>query len=45
LTVNAVGAVFVPLYEPLKPKLVDPPAGTEPFHAAFVTVTAAPVWL
>jgi hypothetical protein len=43
--VNPVGAVLVPLYEPLKPKLVEPPAGTLPFHAAFVTVTAEPLWL
>lgn len=45
MTVKPLGAALVPLYEPLKPMLVDPPAASEPFQGALVTVTAAPVWL
>ena len=30
---------------PLKPALVEPPAGTAPFHDRFAAVTWVPLWL
>ena len=44
-SVNAVGLVLVPVWEPLKPISTLPPAAIVPFHAALVTVTADPVWV
>jgi hypothetical protein len=44
-TANEVGAVLVPLYDPLKPKLVEPPAAMMPFQEALVTVTVLPLWV
>ena len=45
MTVNPVGAVLLPLYEPLNPMLVEPPGARDPFQGAFLAVTVAPVWL
>ncbi len=42
LSANDDGAPLVPLCEPLNPNCVLPPAGIEPFQAAFLTVTAEP---
>jgi hypothetical protein len=42
LRLNELGAVFVPVCEPLNPNCWLPPAGIEPFQAAFFTVTAEP---
>jgi hypothetical protein len=39
LMANDAGLVFVPEYEPLKPRLVEPLVGMLPFHATFVAVT------
>ena len=39
LSVNAVGAVLVPVCAPLSPSWTEPPAGIEPFQAAFLAVT------
>ena len=42
-SVNAVGLVLVPVWDPLNPSSTLPPAWIVPFHGALVTVTAAPV--
>ena len=36
------GAVFVPLNEPVKPQVVEAPAASFPFQAAFLAVTVLP---
>jgi hypothetical protein len=43
LSVNEVGLGLLPVCEPLKPKLTEPPVGTLPFQAALVAVTWLPV--
>ena len=45
--VNAVGAPFVPVQEPLKPgaELRVAPAGITLLYAALVIVTALPLWV
>ncbi|GIH91226.1 hypothetical protein Psi01_18560 [Planobispora siamensis] len=35
---TGAGGVPVPFQEPMKPKVVEPPAGTEPFQAALEKV-------
>ena len=36
---------MLPLHDPLKPKVTEPPSGTEPLYEAFAQVTAAPLWV
>ena len=45
LRVKAVGEVFVPLYEALKPKLAVPPVAIAPLYDRLAADTAAPVWV
>src|SRR5690348_1919355 len=44
LTVRSAGAASLSPYVPCSPNCVEPPAGTEPFHARLVAVTALPDW-
>ena len=43
--VTTDGGGFVPRWDPLNPICTVPPAGTSPFHGAFVAVASAPVWV
>ncbi len=45
LSLNAVGTGLAPLYEPLKPKEVEPPVASVPLYETFRAVTVAPDWL
>jgi len=44
LTVKAVGAVFVPEWDPLNPTSVLAPGASVAFHPSPVAVTTLPVW-
>ena len=41
-SLNAVGLLFVPVCEPLKPMYALAPAARLPFHDSFAAVTFAP---
>jgi hypothetical protein len=45
LSAKLVGAVLVPECVPFRPNSTVPPAGIEPFHAAFFAVTTDPLWV
>jgi hypothetical protein len=45
LRVKVAGRGFVPVDEPLSPKLTDAPGARVPFQVRFVAVTWVPVWV
>lgn len=45
LSLKVAGTALVPLYEPLKPKEVEPPVARAPLYETFLAVTAAPDWV